>query len=109
MPRYYQQVILPTVASKMSNHKVAWRNTTDGCHNFRYIPFIDTVASEPGKALPTPVCGCTSDTALGAETSKTDQDHCYQYGNCGAIDFMNKRCAQQLCKYEPDLLYTFDD
>ncbi|MBK8669935.1 MAG: hypothetical protein IPN89_10905 [Saprospiraceae bacterium] len=45
-------IILPTIAGKMSNHKVAWK-VTDGCHNFATCHSSFMVAD---KKAPTPVC-----------------------------------------------------
>ncbi len=93
-------IILPTIAGKMSNHKVAWK-VTDGCHNFATCHSSFMVAD---KKAPTPVCIPLS-TALMQDPDGSGP--LLPMVELWAIDFMNK--SYDNCTDESDLLYTFDD
>ncbi|MBK8347908.1 MAG: hypothetical protein IPL08_09855 [Saprospiraceae bacterium] len=93
-------IILPTIAGKMSNHKVAWK-VTDGCHNFTTCHESFMVAD---KKAPTPVCIPLS-TALMQDPDGSGP--LLPMVELWAIDFMNK--SYDNCTDESDLLYTFDD
>ncbi|MBK8669606.1 MAG: hypothetical protein IPN89_09120 [Saprospiraceae bacterium] len=93
-------IILPTIAGKMSNHKVAWK-VTDGCHNFTTCHESFMVAD---KKAPTPVCIPLS-TALMQDPDGSGP--LLPMVELWAIDFMNK--SYDNCTDASDLLYTFDD